>query len=89
MLESALEQKIVERVKAKGGLCFKWVSPGVSGVPDRIAILPGGRVIFIEVKRPGIDDGRSARQKRVATQLISRGCTVLRVSGLEELDGNL
>ena len=31
----------------------KWVSPGHSGVPDRIVFLPGGRIIFVEVKAPG------------------------------------
>lgn len=87
MLEQVLERKIIRAVKAKRGMCLKWVSPGFSGVPDRIAILPGGKVIFIEVKRPGLKDGRSPRQKRVAQQLSDLGCIVLRVSGMEDLDG--
>lgn len=33
-----------------GGACFKWTSPGTDGVPDRIVILPDGRVIFVELK---------------------------------------
>lgn len=89
MLEQGLEQKIVAKIKEKNGLCIKWVSPGFTGVPDRIAILPGGRVIFIEVKRPGLKDGRSPRQKRVAQQLEDLGCTVLRISDMEELNGYL
>lgn len=36
-----------------GGLCLKWVCPGWAGVPDRICLLPGGRIIFVELKRPG------------------------------------
>lgn len=89
MLEQGLEQKIVSKIKSKNGMCFKWVSPGFTGVPDRIAILPGGRVIFIEVKRPGLKDGRSPRQKRVAQQLEDLGCTVLKVNKMEDLDGYL
>jgi hypothetical protein len=51
-LESAIEKKLRARVKAHGGQCLKWVSPGESGVPDRIVLLPGGRVVFVETKRP-------------------------------------
>mgnify|MGYP003653345623 CR=1 FL=1 len=53
MLERAVEDHLVGRVKAAGGLALKWVSPSLAGVPDRIVILPGGRVFFVEVKRPG------------------------------------
>ena len=52
MLEKDLEAKLVREVKAMGGMCLKWVCPGNRGVPDRIALLPGGRVVFIEMKRP-------------------------------------
>jgi len=51
-LEKEIEKKLVEMVKKHGGLCLKWVCPGWSGVPDRILLLPGGRVIFAELKRP-------------------------------------
>ena len=40
-------------MKEKGGLCPKLVSPGTDGMPDRMVLLPGGRIIFIEVKAPG------------------------------------
>ena len=52
MLEKELEAKLVKRVRALRGYCLKWVSPGNSGVPDRIILLPGGRVAFAELKRP-------------------------------------
>jgi len=51
-LEKEIEKKLVEIVKKHGGLCLKWVCPGWAGVPDRILIFPGGRVIFAELKRP-------------------------------------
>lgn len=59
--------------------------PGAPGVPDRIAILPGGRIIFIEVKRPGLSDGLSIRQKKVIATLEGLGCTVWRISDMEDL----
>lgn len=52
MLEKELEAKLVKGVEQLGGLCLKWVCPGNSGVPDRIVLLPGGHVIFVELKRP-------------------------------------
>lgn len=51
-LEKDIEKKLIKLVQKQGGLCLKWVCPGWSGVPDRIVLLPGGRVIFVEVKRP-------------------------------------
>lgn len=53
MEESKLERDFVKAVEAFGGLAPKWVSPGARGVPDRIAILPGGRVAFVELKAKG------------------------------------
>ena len=85
MYESAFEKKICNFIKGLGGKAYKWVSPGNSGVPDRIAVLPGGKIIFIEVKRPGLSDGLSVRQKKVIADLEKLGCTVWRVSDMEEL----
>ena len=53
MSEKAIEQKLRNAVKAVGGLCPKFVSPGFDGMPDRIVLLPGGKVGFVEVKRSG------------------------------------
>lgn len=53
MQESTIEKKLVQEVKARGGVCPKWVSPGLDGVPDRMILLPGGRMAFVEVKAPG------------------------------------
>jgi len=52
VLEKEIESKLRNMVKPTGGLCLKWVCPGWAGVPDRIVLLPGGRVIFVETKRP-------------------------------------
>ena len=53
MREKTIEQKFVAAVKAAGGLALKFTSPGFDGVPDRIALLPGGKMAFVEVKAEG------------------------------------
>lgn len=53
MREAALEKKLKSSIELKNGKCLKLVSPGLAGVPDRICLLPGARVIFVEVKAPG------------------------------------
>ncbi len=51
-LEKDIERKLRIMVADRRGLCLKWVCPGWAGVPDRIVLLPGGRVVFVELKRP-------------------------------------
>lgn len=51
-LEKEIERKLRVTVAKLGGQCLKWVCPGWSGVPDRIILLPGGKIIFAEIKRP-------------------------------------
>lgn len=53
MNENQIEQTLVRAVKRRGGVCPKWVSPGLDGVPDRIILLPDGKLGFAELKAPG------------------------------------
>lgn len=53
MREKSIEEKLIDAVKAKGGVCWKFTSPGTSGVPDRIVLMPSGRIGFVEVKAAG------------------------------------
>jgi len=53
MKEKIIERKLVDAVKDMGGFAPKFVSPGFDGMPDRIILLPGGKVAFVEVKSPG------------------------------------
>lgn len=53
MREKIIEQKLVKAVKAMGGISPKFISPGFDGMPDRIVLLPGGQMAFVEVKSPG------------------------------------
>lgn len=52
LLEREIEKKFRALVESCGGYCLKFVSPMHAGVPDRIVLLPGGRVIFVELKKP-------------------------------------
>jgi len=53
MREKLLEQKLVTAVKNMDGIAIKFVSPGFDGMPDRVVLLPKGKIAFVEVKRQG------------------------------------
>lgn len=53
MREKEVEKKLVKAVKPEGGVCWKFTSPETAGVPDRIVLMPEGRIAFVEVKAPG------------------------------------
>lgn len=53
MREKVTEQKLVRAVKAVGGIAVKFVSPGYDGMPDRLVLLPGAKIAFVEVKAMG------------------------------------
>ncbi|MCH4095427.1 MAG: VRR-NUC domain-containing protein [Acidaminococcus provencensis] len=53
MREKQIEAKLTQAAKMLGGIAPKFVSPGCDGMPDRIVLLPGGHMAFVEVKAPG------------------------------------
>lgn len=53
MREKQVETKLVTETKSMGGLAPKFISPGLDGVPDRLVLLPGGKIAFIELKAQG------------------------------------
>ena len=53
MREKYIEQKLVQAVKSMGGIAPKFTSPGFDGMPDRLILLPGGKMGFAEIKAPG------------------------------------
>ena len=84
-LEKEIERKLKVLVEGKlGGRCLKFVSPGWRGVPDRILLLPGGRVQFAELKRPkgGKTDEIQMWWKRKLEQM---GFTVWHIHTLEDI----
>jgi len=80
VLESAVERKLVDGIRKAGGWAIKLVSPGNSGVPDRLVLMPGGRVIFVELKT---DTGRvSPLQQQVHDRLRGMGMDVRVLYGI-------
>lgn len=83
MRECTIEGKLVRGVREMGGLCYKFVSPNNPGVPDRLVIMPGGKVIFVELKT---ERGRlSALQKWQLGEMGRRGADVRVLKGLDEV----
>ena len=72
--EKDVERKLKKRVESMGCKCLKFESPGFTGVPDRLILLPGGRVAFAELKAPGKKE--RPRQVWVQKELRDLGFTV-------------
>lgn len=76
ILEKDIEKTLHDGVKklGRGAMCLKFMSPGFNGVPDRIILLPGAKVIFAETKKPGKKE--RARQQYVQELLRGLGFEV-------------
>lgn len=84
MRESQIEAYLRKRVIAAGGLCWKFTSPNLRGVPDRVVLLPGGYTVWTELKAPG-QLPRPAQQRR-HTELWARGHRVVVLDSIESVD---
>lgn len=73
-LEKHIEAHLVLRIEGIGGLCIKFTSPQRCNVPDRIVLLPGKRMEFVEVKAPGKEP--TSGQLREHERLIRLGFSV-------------
>lgn len=84
MEEQKIELYLKKQVELMGGKAYKFVSPGVRGVPDRIVIIPGGHIYFIELKEPG----KKLRplQKVIHNQLKNLRCDVRVIDTKEKVD---
>ena len=82
MREKQIEHKLVQAVKAEGGICPKLVSPGTDGMPDRMVLLPEARIGFVEV-------GQKPRpiQERRHAQLRDLGFQVSVLDDPEQIPG--
>lgn len=82
MRERDIEQQLRRQIESMGGKAFKFTSPGNDGVPDRLAVLPGGLIYFIELKT---SRGRTTRlQEWQQEQLRALGCRVRVIRGMAE-----
>lgn len=86
MRESDVESYLVQEVKKQKGMAMKFISPGLRGVPDRIVLMEGGKIIFVELKAPG-EKPRKQQEIRIA-QMKSLGFKVKTIDtkrGVDEL----
>lgn len=84
MLEKQLEHYFMRVMEMKNCLCWKFVSPGMAGVPDRIVIPPWGRVIFVELKAPGKKPRKLQKVRR--KQLEAQNVDVWVIDSKEKVD---
>ena len=83
MREKQIEQRLVKAVKAQNGMCPKLVSPGTDGMPDRMVLLPDGKLSFVEVKAPHIGRNTEVITVPSVIKLKSGQCeTVFDLDGL-------
>ena len=83
MLEKDIEKLFRDEIKKAGGKAYKFTSPGNDGVPDRIVMLPGGRIVFVELKT---DTGKLSKlQELQCRQIAELGQTVRVLHGLAEV----
>jgi hypothetical protein len=87
MRESYIERVLIGAVKSCGGMALKFVSPGMSGVPDRIVLIPGGVIAFVEVKATG-KQMRPLQIKR-KRQLEELGFLVYQLDDIKMIGGML
>ena len=82
-MEHKIEQYLVDSIKAMGGICYKFISPGNNGVPDRIVLFKG-QICFIELK----DHGRHPRLLQVheMDRIESQGFTCMVIDSKEQVD---
>lgn len=84
MREKTIEAALNKAVKGMGGICAKWISPGIDGVPDRIVLLPGRRIGFVELKAPG--KRLRPLQKKRKRQLEALGFLVFCIDSKEQIE---
>lgn len=84
MLEKKIEAYLVQRIKALGGIAYKFTSPQRRSVPDRLVLLPSGRVCFVELKATGCKP--TELQEREHTRLRTLGFVVLVIDSKELVD---
>ena len=84
MRESTIEKKLVTEAKARGGMAANFVSPGMNGMPDRLVLMPKGRMGFVELKAPG-KKPRLLQELRMR-QLRRMGFLVAVVDNVAQID---
>lgn len=81
ILEKHIEAAFVARVKALGGMAEKFTSPARRSVPDRLVTLPGGRIVFAEIKNVGKKPTLAQQADHARRRAL--GCEVVVIDTME------
>ena len=82
--EKTLEARLVREIEARGGMALKYTSQFHRGIPDRICLLPGGVVVFVELKSTGRKPTKL--QQHAIKELRSLGFDCWVIDRPEEMD---
>ena len=87
MREKQIENKLASKVKQIGGIALKFVSPGFDGMPDRLVLVPDGRIAFVELKAPG----KKPRPLQLSRHRLLRslGFRVYIIDSIDQIGGML
>ncbi len=85
LLEKDIEKYLRVEIEKIGGIAYKLVSPGNLGVPDRLVLLPNGKIYFVELKAPGgkLRPTQVAQHRRIS----NLGFKVLTLDSKEAVNG--
>lgn len=87
VLEAVDEERFRLAIKKAGGLCIKLPPHLYIGIPDRLVLLPGARVFFVELKRRDLKKGRTSVAQERFREILSRlGFTWVKINGKSEVD---
>ena len=84
MLEKDIEKALVKKVESIGGKAEKFTSPNRRSVPDRLVTLPGGRIIFVELKAIGKKPTDAQLRDHEKRRLL--GCDVRVIDSIEAVN---
>lgn len=83
-MEKKIEKYLVDSIERLGGLCIKFPPLFFRGFPDRIVLLSGGLIIFVELKAPG--EKPRLIQTKVHNKLKALGFRVEVIDSIEGVD---
>lgn len=82
--EKTLEARLVREIEARGGMALKYTSQYHRGIPDRIILMPYGRIYFVELKSTG--ETPNYIQRYAMRQLQERGFAAWVVDDSKKLE---
>lgn len=67
-MEKDIEKKFIKAIRHVDGIALKLVSPSFNGIPDRLVLMPKGKIGFVEIK----DRGKKPRALQISRHNMLR-----------------